>query len=135
MPGQVVAALLSGKISGDRDSRIILISDGDFAVNGEERQAMQQQPDNISLLVNSIDWLSDQTGLIELRTKGVTSRPIDQMEDGTKTLLKWINFLIPILLIIIFGFIRFQRNRNLRSTELYPDKKIFCTIISCLWQS
>ncbi len=114
LPGQVVAALLSGKISGDRDSKIILISDGDFAVNGEGRQAIQQQPDNISLLVNSIDWLSDQTGLIELRTKGVTSRPIDQIEDGTKTLLKWINFLIPILLIIIFGFMRLQRKRNIR---------------------
>ena len=109
-----VGAVLSGKIVGDIESSIVLIADGDFAVNGEGQQAQQQQPDNISLFVNSIDWLSDDTGLIELRTKGVTSRPLDEIEDGTKTLLKWLNFLLPILLIIIYGIFRMQRRRAIR---------------------
>ena len=69
------------------------------------------QPDNISLLVNSIDWLSDDTGLIELRTKGVSSRPLDQLEDGTKASLKWLNFALPILLAIIYGVVRAQIRR------------------------
>jgi hypothetical protein len=46
-----------------------LISDGDFAVNGEGNQPQQLQQDNVNLMVNSIDYLSDDTGLIELRTK------------------------------------------------------------------
>ena len=74
----------------------------------------QHQPDNISMFVNSIDWLSDDTGLIELRTKGVTARPLDQIEDGTKALLKWLNFLLPIIIILIYGIIRMQHNRVLR---------------------
>ncbi len=118
MSNQIVAGVLSGKISGNLDSKIIIFSDGDFPVNGEGRQAMQLQPDNVSLFVNAIDWLSDDTGLIDLRTKGVTSRPIDQMEDGTKTLLKWFNFLAPILLIIIIGVIRMQKNRNIRNKRM-----------------
>jgi len=65
-------------------------------------------------MVNSIDWLSDDTGLIDLRTKGITSRPLDQLEDGQKMLLKWVNFLLPILLIIIYGIVRMQRTRNRR---------------------
>ena len=65
-------------------------------------------------MVNSIDWLSDDTGLIELRTKGITSRPIKELNDSTKGLIKWINFLMPIILIIVYGLIRMQINHNKR---------------------
>jgi len=65
-------------------------------------------------MVNSIDWLSDDTGLIELRTKGVVSRPIDQLEEGTQNLLKYLNFLLPIILVLIYGFIRMQRKKITR---------------------
>jgi gliding-associated putative ABC transporter substrate-binding component GldG len=113
MSGLVVAGILEGKLSGNTNSKIILVSDGDFAV-GSARGGNQLPPDNINLLVNSIDWLSDDTGLIDLRTKGITARPIKEMQDSTKALLKWLNFLAPIILIIIYGFIRMQISRNKR---------------------
>lgn len=109
-----VGALLTGKISGNAESSIVVYSDGQFAVNGEGQQAQQLSPDHVSLMVNSIDFLSDDTGLIDLRTKGVTSRPLDQVEDGKKAFLKWLNFLLPILLIIVYGIFRMQQKRNLR---------------------
>jgi len=107
-----VAAILSGKLVGNTMSNMVVVADGDFAINGE--QAQQLQPDNVSLMVNAIDYLSDDTGLIELRTRGVTLRPIKQLEDSTKALLKWLNFLLPILIIVIYGILRMQHNRNLR---------------------
>ncbi|MCX6257390.1 MAG: GldG family protein [Bacteroidia bacterium] len=113
-----VAGILSGNIVGSNTSKLIIISNGDFAVNGDGRSAQQQQPDNINLMVNSIDWLSDATGLIELRTKGVTSRPLDQISDGKKSFLKWFNFLLPLLLISIYGFGRFQQKRNMRMKRM-----------------
>jgi gliding-associated putative ABC transporter substrate-binding component GldG len=113
MSGIVVAALVEGKLSGNIDSKLLVVSDGDFAINGPQRGA-QLPPDNVSLLVNSIDWLSDQTGLIDLRTKEVTSRPIKELSDGTKTFLKWFNFIAPVILILIYGLIRMQINRNKR---------------------
>jgi gliding-associated putative ABC transporter substrate-binding component GldG len=116
-----VGALVEGKIAGDNNSRLIVISDGDFAVNGEGQDARQLQGDNVNLMVNCIDWLSDDTGLIDLRTKGVTARPLDEVEDSTKTLLKYLNFLLPIILIIIFGLIRSQRNRTLRIKRMEAD--------------
>jgi len=118
MKGLTVAGVLTGKIAGENQSRIVLIGDGDFAVNGEGEQARQQSPDNISLMVNSIDYLSDDTGLIELRTKGVTNRPIKQIEDGKKAFLKYFNFLLPLLLVIIYGIFRSQYNRNLRNKRM-----------------
>lgn len=78
----------------------------------------QQTPDNISLFVNAIDYLSDDTGLIELRTKGVSNRPLDQLEDGKKAFLKYLNFLLPILLVVIYGLFRMQYNRNLRNKRM-----------------
>ena len=95
---------------------MIVIADGDFPVNTGGQQ--QIQPDNISLMVNSIDWLSDDTGLISLRTKGVSSRPIKQMEDSTRGVLKWLNFLLPIILVLIYGFIRYQYRRNQRVARM-----------------
>lgn len=114
LSGQVLGAVLRGTIVGENVSSIVLISDGQFPVNGEGQRGQQLPDDNISLMVNSVDWLSDDTGLIELRTKGVTSRPLDPVDDGKKTLLKWLNFLLPILLILVYGIIRMQRRRNLR---------------------
>ena len=91
-------------------SKIIVISDANFPISGDRGQ----NPDNVSLMVNSIDWLSDDTGLIELRTKGVSSRPIDDLEDGRRSFLKYLNFLLPIGLILIYGFFRNQKAKNLR---------------------
>lgn len=113
-PEITVAAALSGPIAGEGDAKMIVVSDGDFAVGGQGRNQRQQNEDNISLMVNGVDWLSDDTGLIGLRTKGISSRPIDELKEETKTLLRYGNFLFPIILIVIYGVIRHQRQRSLR---------------------
>lgn len=114
----VVAGLLSGRINGAADARILLIGDGDFPVNGEGQRPQQLQPDNVNLMVNSIEWMSDQTGLIELRTKAITARPLDELEDGKRNFLKWLNFLLPLTLVILFGIFRNQRNKHIRMKRM-----------------
>ena len=105
-----VAAALEGNLVGSTPAKMVVVSDGGFATQG----GGGRQSDNVSLLVNGVDWLSDDTGLIELRTKGVTSRPIEQLEDSTKTTLKYLNFLLPILLVVAYGVIRSQAKRRQR---------------------
>ena len=117
MSGLVVAAIFEGKLAGNVNSRIVLVSDGDFPIGGS-RSGMQLPPDNVNLAVNSIDWLSDDTGLIELRTKGTTSRPIRDIEAGKKTLIKWTNFLLPIILIILYGLVRIKINHDKRKKRM-----------------
>jgi gliding-associated putative ABC transporter substrate-binding component GldG len=109
-----VAAVLSGPIAGPAESTIILVGDGDFPVNGEGPRPQQLQPDNVNLMVNAIDWMSDETGLIDLRTKAVTSRPLKDVDEGRALFLKWLNFLLPIILIIAYGVFRNQRSRSIR---------------------
>ena len=72
-------------------------------------------------MVNAIDFLSDDTGLISLRTKEINSRPLKQVEDSTKTTLKYLNFLLPIILIIAFGIIRSEKNRIIRYKRMRDD--------------
>ncbi len=115
MKGIVVAGILEGNIAGDSPAKIVVITDGDFPVGP---QGQQINPDNANLMINSIDYLSDDTGLIGLRTRAVTSRPIKEIEDGTKALLKYLNFLLPIFLVIFYGLYRYQKNRSIRIRRL-----------------
>jgi len=114
--GLTVAAALQGPISGDLHTRVVIFGDANFPVAGDPRQNVQR--DNVSLLVNAIDWLSDDTGLVELRTKGPRARPLDDIEDSRKTFLKLLNFSLPIILIIVYGIVRMIRNRNIRMKRM-----------------
>lgn len=114
LKGQTVGGVLQGPIAGPVHSKIVLITDGDFAINGEGQNAQPKPADNVSLMVNSIDWLSDDTGLIELRTKEVTSRPLEEIEEGKRTTYKWVNFLLPIALVVVLGIVRMQLRRKKR---------------------
>ena len=118
LKNQIVAGLLSGKINDNTDSKIILVGDADFAVNGEGQRPQKLQPDNVNLMVNSIEWLSDQTGLIDLRTKAVTSRPLKDIDASRQNFLKWLNFLLPLVLVIFFGIFWHQRNRRIRMKRM-----------------
>ncbi len=99
------------------ETEMIVIGDGDFIVNGSGQRGQQQQrlPEgNINLLANSIDYLADDTGLLSLRTQRVTSRPLEQISPTTQTILKYLNVLLPILLVIGYGLVRYRRNRARR---------------------
>jgi len=61
----VVGGVLENKTTG---SKLVIFGDGDFAIAG---QLSGQQTDNSNLLVNSINWLSDDTDLFTLRNKRV----------------------------------------------------------------
>lgn len=119
---QIVAAAIE-----TGTSKMVVVGSGSFAINGEpgipgqpQQQQQQQQlnPDNVNLVANAIDWMSDDTGLSDLRTKGVTSRPLDPVEDGTKSILKYSNVAVPILLVLLYGFQRRQRNLRKRQRWL-----------------
>ena len=94
--------------------KMVVLGNGDFYSNGEGQQARQLPPDHVNLASNAIDWLADDTGLIELRTKGIDSRPLDSIEDGTKEFVKYANVFVPILLLLIYAFIRRLRNQRKR---------------------
>jgi len=114
-PSQVVAIAAEGPLSGTANSKMVVIANGAFAVNGEGQQQQQVNQDNVNLASNAIDWLSDDTGLIELRTKGITSRPLEQIDDTKRNLYKYGNVALPILLMI--GIALYRRQRFVRKRQ------------------
>lgn len=103
---QTLALAVEGPIGGSQLSKMVVVSNGQFILNGNPPQAIAE--DNVNFASNAIDWLSDDTGLIELRTKGITSRPLETLEDSTRDMLKFGNVALPILLVFIYAFVRRQ---------------------------
>jgi len=91
--------------------KLVVVSDGDLAINGLDEEARQVPPDNANFIVNAIDFMSDDTGLIQLRSKQLKLRPLDQLEESQKKWIKIINFSLPLLIIIGIGIYRQQRRK------------------------
>lgn len=119
----VLGAAVEGNLGGGSNTKMVIYGDGDFCVNGQGQQQQNLAPDNVNLFSNAVDWLSDDSGLSELRTKVVTSRPIKrELSDSGRQFVKFGNFLLPLALILLYGFFRLQARRNKKlkwATERY----------------
>jgi len=108
-------------IDSIRQNSMIVIGDGDLIRNqlnkergeiyplGYDKYASQTfgQPvqfANKKFFLNCIDYLCDDSGLIEVRNKKIVLRLLDKVRVKTER-LKWqiINMIIPIVIIILFG--------------------------------
>jgi gliding-associated putative ABC transporter substrate-binding component GldG len=118
-----VAAYVSGKLGGEAEARLVVIGDGDFPLN--QGQNPVQPPDNLNFLINAVDWLTDDTGLIELRNEVAKVALIDKFtgtdDDGKRQLFKTAVFLLPILVVLIFGVLRYQRRQARRRKWMEAD--------------
>jgi ABC-2 type transport system permease protein len=68
---------------------------------------------NKSFLLNVIDYLCDDSGMMVIRNKDYRLRLIDPavLESNTQP-LKLINLLSPLLLILLFGVFKFYKRRR-----------------------
>lgn len=106
------------------DNKMIVISDGDIATNfvtqNEGPLPMGMNPytkykyANSEFVMNCIEHLVDNSGILETRGKDYTLRLLDKkkLEDG-KTTWQLIAIVLPLLLVIIFsGLYQFLRKRK-----------------------
>jgi len=98
-------------------SQMILVGDSEFMSD----QGGGRSPENHIFIMNSVDFLVGDRDLIALRSRQITSRPLEEVSDGARRTWKWINIITPSLLIIGFGLIRIrnQKNRSGVLEELY----------------
>jgi gliding-associated putative ABC transporter substrate-binding component GldG len=91
------------------ETRIIVVGDGDFM-----KDEMAGARNNITFFVNIVDYLADDAGLITIRSKNIGQPPLDQVEEGTKQIVKVTNLLLPPLLVIGYGLMRWRRRLALK---------------------
>ena len=107
--------LLGVLIDTMQGGQIILLSESKFFADPDQnlsRVFAQRQPDNYTFIENSIDYLMGDAELVALRSREVLDRPLIELEDSQKSNWKWVNILLPSILIIFFGFIRFRNEKN-----------------------
>ncbi|RMH71663.1 MAG: hypothetical protein D6675_06205 [Gemmatimonadetes bacterium] len=84
------------------ENRLVVFGDGEFTQNAT----------GTVLLMNMIDWMTQGEGLISIRSKGVTDRPLKEVDDATKPLIKYANFFGMPLVVIILGILYWQVRRR-----------------------
>lgn len=86
------------------ETQILVFGDGDFM-----KDEYLGNRANMTLFANIVDYLADDAGLITIRSKNVTTPPLEQVADGTKQILKYANLAGPPLLIVLYGLFRWRR--------------------------
>lgn len=108
------------------DTKMIIISDGDVIKNDVIRNTPQELGfdrwtgktyGNKEFLLNAVNYLLDDSGLINIRSKEIAIAFLDQ-EKISKEKTKWqlLNILLPLVLLLGFGFIfNYIRKKNFTS--------------------
>ncbi|MFC1628790.1 GldG family protein [Gemmatimonadota bacterium] len=99
-------------ISGPVENRLVVVGDGTFA--REQYVTADQSGANITLLLNMADWLFQDEALISIRAKEVDHRPLKELPDTVRALVKWMNILLPSAFAILAGLLwwRYRRRRG-----------------------
>ncbi len=107
-----------------KPTRMIVVADGDIAKNEYQRNSgmiyptgydiyMKQQFANKTFLLNCMNYLLDDEGLLQLRSREVKLRLLDKKKISMqKNKWKFINVGAPLLLIIAFALIQFFVRRK-----------------------
>ncbi len=91
------------------EAHLLVVGDGTFP-----QDDFLDAP-NLIFFANMIDWMVQDGSMSEIRGRGVTERPLAQLENWEKNTIKYVNlFGIPILL-ILYGFLRWGMRKARKS--------------------
>ena len=98
LDGQVVT-------NPDTVAKLVIFGDSDFARNG-----FFFSSENADLLLNSVNWLAEDFDLIAVRPKLVPFREL-VVNQRERNFIKWSSWLVPPIIMLIFGVIAWWRRR------------------------
>ncbi|PKK83871.1 MAG: hypothetical protein CVT49_06360 [candidate division Zixibacteria bacterium HGW-Zixibacteria-1] len=101
------------KIDRAEDGRVIVVGNGSFISDDNRRNNT-----SFVILMNMVDWMTQDKGLISIRSKQVTGRMLKVTSDGTKKIVKYLNIFAMPLIVVLFGVTRWQFRKSLRKKEI-----------------
>ncbi len=102
------------------EGRLVVFSNGNFCVGDQGGQQTELPQGNLDLMVNAVDWVTHNTELLSIRGKEKNYRPIQDPGDSKRTFLKWLNLLLPISVVLLYGLFRGQWRRHQRKRRMTP---------------
>ena len=111
----VLGAAFSGRFPSaytpDRTSiptRIVVVGDGDFI----NESIIPPSVGNDQFGLNLVDWLAQEEALLEIRSKSIEPRTLRDISDQMRPVIKYANMLGPILIVVLFGLVRWRKRRS-----------------------
>jgi len=89
----------------DGDERIVVMGNGNFA-----RDAFLSNPENLSVFLNIVDYLSDDIGLVSIRAKTFLPPPLDPVSDSVRNFTKYSIVGFPPFLVLAVGLIYWRKS-------------------------
>ena len=127
MPQEIIDSKAIGFVEKSKFNKQIVVADGDIIKNQFNKaknfpyplgydKFTKQRFGNKDFIMNAIDYLCDDKGLILCRTKEITMRLLDKKKvEEDRITIQIINVAGPVAIIIIFGFVQFfLRKRKYR---------------------
>ena len=102
--GPITLGVAASKTEGDKEARLVVIGDSDFAAN------QYLQAGNGDLFMNSINWLAQDEDLISIRPKNPADRRVS-MTEADQNQLFWITLVFMPLATIGSGLYIWWRRR------------------------
>ena len=94
-----------------------------IVVVGTAQFLIQMRPDGINFFLNTVDWLTFGDALIGIRSQAITDRPLRDVSEIEKNLIKYLCIVGIPLLVVIFGLVRyFLKNRAKRMVEAFSTR-------------
>lgn len=105
------------EVINGRKPQVVLISDGEFCIGEKVGSNVMPLPEeNKAVMINLIDYLTGQDLLTKLRVRQFNDRELDgEKTIGREGILRFINIGLPILLVIVFGVVRWLIRRHLNN--------------------
>ncbi len=91
------------------NERIVVLGNGNFILN-----EFLSNPENLSIFLNTVDYLSDDLGLISIRSKSFLPPPLKPVSEETRSLVKDAIVGFPPLLILVIGLFYWRKTVNRR---------------------
>ncbi len=110
-----------------QETRLIVVSDGDFIRNEFDRQSGRPlelgvdpysgiRYGNADFVLNAVDYLVANDGLISAKSKEIKIRPLDKIKVKNEK-VKWqvINLVGPLVLLVLFGILKYYLRKRKHS--------------------
>ncbi|HEY9165048.1 MAG TPA: GldG family protein [Candidatus Kryptonia bacterium] len=89
--------------------RIVVMGNGNFI-----RDVFLSNPENLSVFLNTADYLADDLGLVSIRSKSFLPPPLKPVSEGARATTKDSIIAIPPLLVLVLGLVYWRRSVNRR---------------------
>ena len=91
------------------NERIVVMGDGNFV-----RDVFMSNPENLSIFLNTVDYLTDDLGLVSIRSKSFLPDPLKPVSESTRAATKDVIVGLPPLIVLAFGLTYWRKTVNRR---------------------